>query len=54
VPDRLDIANKLLDGAGPCRAERHGMRFGSISKSISFGEQWLRHAPEYLKQALAM
>ncbi len=51
VPDRLDIANKLLDGAGAPRAEG-GIRFAVHLEVNSFGEQWLRQA-EYLKQALA-
>jgi peptide/nickel transport system substrate-binding protein len=51
VPDRLEIANKLLDGAGLPRGD-NGMRFGVHLEVNSFGEQWLRQA-EYLKQALA-
>ena len=51
VADRLEIANKLLDGAGLPRKEG-GMRFGLHLEVNSFGEQWLRQA-EYLKQALA-
>jgi peptide/nickel transport system substrate-binding protein len=51
VPDRLDIANKLLDGAGVPRGDG-GMRFAVHLEVNSFGEQWLRQA-EYLKQALA-
>ena len=51
VPDRLEIANKLLDGAGLPRKDG-GMRFGLHLEVNSFGEQWLRQA-EYLKQALA-
>jgi peptide/nickel transport system substrate-binding protein len=51
VPDRLEIANKLLDGAGAPRGE-NGVRFGLRLEVNSFGEQWLRQA-EYLKQALA-
>ena len=50
VPDRLDIANKLLDGAGAPRGEG-GVRFGLHLEINSFGEQWLRQG-EYLKQAL--
>ncbi|HEX3574999.1 MAG TPA: ABC transporter substrate-binding protein [Rhodopila sp.] len=50
VPDRLDIANKLLDGAGAPRGEG-GIRFGLHLEINSFGEQWLRQG-EYLKQAL--
>jgi peptide/nickel transport system substrate-binding protein len=50
VPDRLEIANKLLDGAGaPCG--EGGIRFGLHLEINSFGEQWLRQG-EYLKQAL--
>jgi peptide/nickel transport system substrate-binding protein len=52
VPDRLEIANKLLDGAGLPRGA-NGMRFGMHLEVNSFGEQWLRQA-EYLKQALAI
>ncbi len=51
VPDRLDIANKLLDGAGAPRGA-NGMRFPMHLEVNSFGEQWLRQA-EYIKQALA-
>jgi peptide/nickel transport system substrate-binding protein len=51
VPDRLEIANKLLDSAGAPRKDG-GMRFGLHLEVNSFGEQWLRQA-EYLKQALA-
>ncbi len=51
VPDRLDIANKLLDGAGAPR-QAGGTRFALHLEVNSFGEQWLRQA-EYLKQALA-
>ena len=52
VPDRLDIANKLLDGVGLPRGP-NGMRFAIHLEVNSFGEQWLRQA-EYLKQALAI
>jgi peptide/nickel transport system substrate-binding protein len=52
VPDRLEIANKLLDGAGLPRGA-NGVRFGIHLEVNSFGEQWLRQA-EYLKQALAI
>ncbi len=51
VPDRLDIANKLLDDAGVPR-KPGGMRFEVHLEVNSFGEQWLRQA-EYIKQALA-
>ena len=51
VPDRLAIANKLLDEAGAPRKDG-GMRFALNLEVNSFGEQWLRQA-EYLKQALA-
>lgn len=51
VPDRLEIANKLLDGAGAPRGA-DGVRFALHLEVNSFGEQWLRQA-EYLKQALA-
>jgi peptide/nickel transport system substrate-binding protein len=50
VPDRVQIANKLLDDAGLPRKDG-GMRFGLHLEVNSFGEQWLRQA-EYLKQAL--
>ena len=50
VPDRLERANALLDGAGLPRKDG-GMRFGLHLEVNSFGEQWLRQA-EYLKQAL--
>lgn len=52
VPDRLDIANKLLDEAGAPRGA-DGTRFALHLEVNSFGEQWLRQA-EYLKQALAV
>lgn len=51
VPDRLDIANRLLDEAGAPRGA-DGTRFALHLEVNSFGEQWLRQA-EYLKQALA-
>lgn len=51
VPDRLEIANRLLDGAGVPRGA-DGMRFAMHLEVNSFGEQWKRQA-EYLKQALA-
>lgn len=51
VPDRIAIANKLLDGAGAARGANE-MRFAVHLEVNSFGEQWLRQA-EYLKQALA-
>ncbi len=51
VPDRIAIANKLLDEAGAPRGA-NGMRFPLHLEVNSFGEQWLRQA-EYLKQALA-
>jgi len=51
VPDRLEIANRLLDEAGAPRGAG-GMRFALHLEVNSFGEQWLRQA-EYLKQALA-
>lgn len=50
VPDRLEIANRLLDEAGAPRGAG-GMRFALHLEVNSFGEQWLRQA-EYLKQAL--
>lgn len=52
VPDRLDIANRLLDEAGAPRGA-DGTRFALHLEVNSFGEQWLRQA-EYLKQALAV
>ncbi len=51
VPDRIAIANKLLDDAGLPRKDG-GTRFAVHLEVNSFGEQWLRQA-EYLKQALA-
>ena len=51
VPDRLEIANRLLDGAGAPRGA-NGVRFPLHLEVNSFGEQWLRQA-EYIKQALA-
>ncbi len=52
VPDRIEIANKLLDDAGAPRGS-NGVRFALHLEVNSFGEQWLRQA-EYLKQALAI
>lgn len=51
VPDRIAIANKLLDDAGLPRKDG-GMRFSATLEINSFGQQWLRQG-EYLKQALA-
>ena len=51
VPDRLDIANKLMDEAGLPRGAG-GVRIPLMLEINSFGEQWLRQG-EYLKQALA-
>ena len=51
VPDRIAIANKLLDDAGLPRKD-NGMRFSTTLEVNPFGQQWLRQA-EYLKQALA-
>jgi peptide/nickel transport system substrate-binding protein len=51
VPDRLAIANKLLDGAGLPRGA-NGSRFGLTLEINPFGEQWQRQG-EYLKQALS-
>ncbi len=51
VPDRIAIANKLLDDANLPRGT-NGTRFALRLEVNSFGEQWLRQA-EYLKQALA-
>jgi peptide/nickel transport system substrate-binding protein len=51
VPDRLDIANKLMDQAGLERGPG-GVRLNLFLEINSFGEQWLRQG-EYLKQALA-
>jgi len=52
VPNRIDIANKLLDQAGLPRKDG-GMRFATTLEVNSFGQQWERQA-EYLKQALAV
>ena len=52
VPDRIEIANKLLDEASAPRGS-NGVRFALHLEVNSFGEQWLRQA-EYLKQALAV
>ena len=51
VPDRLEIANRLMDEAGFPRGA-NGMRMSLFLEINSFGEQWLRQG-EYLKQALA-
>jgi peptide/nickel transport system substrate-binding protein len=52
VPDRIAIANRLLDEAGLPRKE-DGMRFATTLEVNSFGQQWQRQA-EYIKQALAV
>ena len=52
VPDRIAIANKLLDEAGLPRKD-NGMRFATTLEVNSFGQQWMRQA-EYIKQALAV
>ena len=51
VPDRIAIANRLMDEAGLPRGAG-GMRCNLMLEVNSFGEQWLRQA-EYLKQAVA-
>jgi peptide/nickel transport system substrate-binding protein len=51
VPDRLEIANRLMDEAGFPRGAG-GVRMTLNLEINSFGEQWLRQG-EYLKQALA-
>jgi len=51
VPDRIAIANKLLDEAGLPRKDG-GMRFATTLEINPFGQQWQRQG-EYLKQALA-
>ncbi len=52
VPDRIAIANRLLDEAGlPRKAD--GIRFSAKIEVNSFGQQWQRQA-EYIKQALAV
>jgi peptide/nickel transport system substrate-binding protein len=52
VPDRIAVANRLLDEAGLPRKE-DGMRFATTIEVNSFGQQWQRQA-EYIKQALAV
>ncbi len=52
VPNRIEIANKLLDQAGLPRKDG-GMRFSTTIEVNSFGQQWQRQA-EYIKQALAV
>jgi peptide/nickel transport system substrate-binding protein len=51
VPDRVAIANKLLDDAGLKRGS-DGTRFKMTLDLIPYGEQWQRMG-EYVKQALA-
>lgn len=51
VPDRLAIANKLLDDAGLKRGA-DGMRFKITHDILPYGEAWQRLG-EYVKQALA-
>jgi peptide/nickel transport system substrate-binding protein len=51
VPDRMAIANRLMDEAGLPRGVG-GIRCNLMLEVNSFGEQWLRQA-EYLKQAVA-
>ncbi len=51
VPDRLTIANKLLDDAGLKRGA-DGMRFKITHDILPYGESWQRLG-EYVKQALA-
>lgn len=51
VPDRLEIANRLMDEAGFPRGA-DGKRMSLYLEINSFGEQWLRQG-EYIKQALS-
>ncbi|MFI4987402.1 MAG: ABC transporter substrate-binding protein [Alphaproteobacteria bacterium] len=51
VPDRIAIANKLLDDAGLKRGA-DGMRFKITHDMLPYGEAWQRLG-EYVKQALA-
>nr|WP_255569053.1 ABC transporter substrate-binding protein [Neoroseomonas alba] len=51
VPDRIEIANRLMDEAGFPRGA-DGKRMSLYLEINSFGEQWLRQG-EYIKQALA-
>lgn len=46
VPNRLEIANKLLDDAG-LKRDGHGSRFTFHLEVNSFGEQWLRPASSF-------
>ncbi|HET8578182.1 MAG TPA: ABC transporter substrate-binding protein [Methylomirabilota bacterium] len=50
VPDRVQRANALLDGAGLKRGA-DGMRFKITHDILPYGEQWQRLG-EYIKQAL--
>jgi peptide/nickel transport system substrate-binding protein len=50
VADRIERANKLLDGVGLKRGA-DGMRFKITHDILPYGEQWQRLG-EYLKQAL--
>lgn len=50
VPNRIELANKLLDEAGfPRKAD--GVRFEMVHDMIPFGDEWKRFG-EYVKQAL--
>lgn len=51
VPDRMDLANKLLDEAGyPKKAD--GIRFEIVHDITPYGEEWRRFG-EYVQQVLA-
>ena len=51
VPNRMDLANKLLDEAGyPRKAD--GTRFEMVHDITPYGEEWRRFG-EYVQQALA-
>lgn len=51
VPNRMDLANKLLDEAGyPKKAD--GTRFEMVHDITPYGEEWRRFG-EYVQQALA-
>lgn len=50
VPNRIEMANKLLDEAGFPRKD-DGTRFKIVHDIIPYGEEW-RRLGEYIKQAL--
>jgi len=51
VPNRMEIANKLLDEAG-YRRKANGIRFEMVHDVTPYGEEW-RRLGEYVQQVLA-